>query len=197
MARTCLNRCLCALCHDLVPDYAHRLPIIYHHGHTPRWTADHISSTVGGEGRLVVLVVAGVGAREAPGRAEQRGGDQGVEQMLRAEGEADELLVAVVLDEQQAHHLGAVLRVQRPHPPAEACTASHPHPPAASRAPRPASGVAAPTLRRPELEAAVIRVTRHDERSVDKRRRRVQAWLHRRKDQRPKPTCMHACVDLQ
>ena len=45
-ARTCLNRCLCALCHHLVSDYTHRLPIIYHHGHPPRWTADHISSTV-------------------------------------------------------------------------------------------------------------------------------------------------------
>ena len=45
-ARTYLNRCLCALCHHLVPDYMHRLPIIYHHGHPPRWTADHISSTV-------------------------------------------------------------------------------------------------------------------------------------------------------
>ena len=33
--RTCLNRCLCALCHHLVPDYTHRLPIIYHHGHPP------------------------------------------------------------------------------------------------------------------------------------------------------------------
>jgi len=83
-----------------------------------RVVAAVVPELVGGEGRLVVLVVAGAGAREAPGRAGleraehgrrrgrglagelgARGGDEGVEQVLRAEGEADELLVAVVLDE--------------------------------------------------------------------------------------------------
>ena len=29
-ARTCLNRCLCALCHHPVPDYAHPHRQIYH-----------------------------------------------------------------------------------------------------------------------------------------------------------------------
>jgi hypothetical protein len=32
MARTCLNRCLCALCHHPVPDYAHPHRQIYHRG---------------------------------------------------------------------------------------------------------------------------------------------------------------------
>ena len=90
----------------------------------------------GGEGGLVLVVV--VGWRWAPGRgglverAEHgrgrggrlggggevgaRGGDEGVEEVVGAEGEADELLVAVVLDEQQAHDLGRVVRVQRAHP---------------------------------------------------------------------------------
>ena len=31
-ARTCLNRCLCVLCHHLVPDYAHPHRQIYHRG---------------------------------------------------------------------------------------------------------------------------------------------------------------------
>ena len=34
MAQTCLNRCLCALCHHPVPDYAHPHRQIYHHGIT-------------------------------------------------------------------------------------------------------------------------------------------------------------------
>ena len=98
-----------------------------------------VPELVVGEGRVLVVVVVGAsaGAREAPGRAGlqraehgrrrgrglavggelgARGGDEGVEQVVRAEGEADELLVAVVLDEQQAHHPGRVLRVQLPHP---------------------------------------------------------------------------------
>ena len=52
------------------------------------------------------------------GREEQaevlaRLGHDGVEQRLRAEGEADHLLLAVVLDEEEAHDLGGVVRVQR------------------------------------------------------------------------------------
>jgi hypothetical protein len=91
---------------------------------------------VGGEGGLVWVVGAGGRARvrrRSPGLVERaqhgrrrgrglggevgaRGGDEGVEEVVGAEGEADELLVAVVLDEQQAHDLGRVVRVQCPHP---------------------------------------------------------------------------------
>lgn len=38
-----------------------------------------------------------------------------MEEVVGAEGEADELLVAVVLDEQKAHDLGGVVRVERAH----------------------------------------------------------------------------------
>ena len=38
-------------------------------------------------------------------------GDEGVKEVLGAEGEADELLIAVVLDEEQAHDLGGVVGV--------------------------------------------------------------------------------------
>jgi hypothetical protein len=83
---------------------------------------------VGGERREVVA--SSSRAREPPGRAEPgrrrgrglggevgaRAGDDGVEQVLGAEGEADQVLDAVVLDEEQAHDLGGVLRVQRAHP---------------------------------------------------------------------------------
>jgi hypothetical protein len=86
----------------------------------------------GGERRLMV---AASRARDAPGwaglqRAEHgrrrgrglggelgaRAGDEGVEEVLGAEGEADELLVAVVLYEEQTHDLGGVVGVQRTHP---------------------------------------------------------------------------------
>jgi len=86
---------------------------------------------VGGERRQVVASSSSSRAREPPRRAEPgrrrrgrglggevgaRAGDDGVEQVLGAEGEADQVLDAVVLDEEQAHDLGGVLRVQRAHP---------------------------------------------------------------------------------
>lgn len=43
-------------------------------------------------------------------------GDDGVEQVLGAEGEADHVLLALVLDEEHAHDLGGEVRVQRLHP---------------------------------------------------------------------------------
>jgi hypothetical protein len=50
--------------------------------------------------------------REAQTQVFARLGHDGVEQRLGAEGEADHLLLAVVLDEEEAHDLGGVVRVQ-------------------------------------------------------------------------------------
>jgi hypothetical protein len=46
-----------------------------------------------------------------------RPGDEGGEEVVGAEGEADHLLVAVVVDEEHAHDLGGVVGVERVHPP--------------------------------------------------------------------------------
>jgi hypothetical protein len=45
-----------------------------------------------------------------------RPGDDRVEEVVWAEGEADHFLVAVVVDEEHAHDLGGVLGVERVHP---------------------------------------------------------------------------------
>jgi hypothetical protein len=37
--------CVLCLCYHPVPNYAHLYRSIYHHGYTPRWIADQISST--------------------------------------------------------------------------------------------------------------------------------------------------------
>ena len=80
---------------------------------------------VGAERRQVVASASSSRAREPPRLAEPgrrrgrglggevgaRAGDDGEEQVLGAEGEADQVLDAVVLDEEQAHDLGGVVGV--------------------------------------------------------------------------------------